>query len=66
MIFLISADVNLKNIYKFVTMVHQYNYYIFGHYPPSCLYSKYTVIFIFQNPVSETLRLKNKYYDVFR
>jgi hypothetical protein len=32
----------VKKISKFVTMVRQYKYYVFGHYP-------HTVLFIFQN-----------------
>jgi hypothetical protein len=27
-------------IYRFVTMVNEYNYHIFGHYPSSCLLLK--------------------------
>jgi hypothetical protein len=43
-------------------MVHQYKYYVFGHYPSSRLYLK-TVLFIFKTQRFETgfcLRLQVK------
>jgi hypothetical protein len=47
---------------NFVTMVHEYKYYVFGHYPLSGLYLKHRPIY-FSKHVSETgfcLRLQVK------
>jgi hypothetical protein len=44
-------------------MVHWYNYYVFGHYPSSCLYLKNRPVYFSKHIVSETgfcLRLQVK------
>jgi hypothetical protein len=39
---------------KFVTMVHQCTYYVFGHYPSSCLYLKHLPVYFSKHNVLET------------
>jgi hypothetical protein len=41
-----------------MTIVHYYKYYVFWHYPSSCLYLK-TILFIFQNTTSPEIGISS-------